>query len=88
MSQTEILAKISDTFVEMFELDPKLVTADARLVEDLDLDSIDAIDLAAKVHEMTGKRLQEEDLRRIRTVRDVVEIVEEMVGEAPSRGGD
>ena len=81
MSQADILARVSETFVEMFELDPKLVTADARLVEDLDLDSIDAIDLAAKVHEMTGKRLQEDDLRRIQTVRDVVEIVEEMVGD-------
>ena len=84
MSQTDVLAKVSETFVEMFELDPKQVTADARLVEDLDLDSIDAIDLAAKVHEMTGKRLQEDDLRRIQTVRDVVEIVEEMVGDTSS----
>ena len=88
MTQAEILTKVSETFVEMFELDPDTVTAEARLVEDLDLDSIDAIDLAAKVHEMTGKRLEEEHLRRIRTVRDVVEIVEEMIGETPPRGGD
>ncbi len=87
MSQAETLARVAETFVEMFELDPKSVTAEARLVEDLDLDSIDAIDLAAKVHQMTGRRLEEEQLRRIRTVQDVVEIVEEMI-DAPARGGD
>ncbi len=88
MTQDEILTKVQATFVEMFELDPKLVSPEARLVEDLDLDSIDAIDLAAKVHEMTGRRLEEEHLRRIQTVRDVVEIVKEMSDTAPSRGSD
>ncbi len=87
MSQAEILAKVSETLVEMFELDPKSVIAEARLVEDLDLDSIDAIDLAAKVYEMTGQRLEEQHLRRIQTVRDVVEIIEEMTAAEPVRGG-
>jgi acyl carrier protein len=88
VTRAEILAKVSETFVEMFELEPEQVTAEARLVEDLDLDSIDAIDLAARVQKMTGKRLDEEHLRRIRTVHDVVEIVAEMIDETPSRGGD
>ena len=79
MNRAEILAEISRTLVEMFELDPKIVTPEARLVEDLDLDSIDAVDMAAKLQELTGKRLAEEDLRGMRTLEDVVAVAERML---------
>ena len=79
MNRAEILDEISRTLVEMFELDPKIVTPEARLVEDLDLDSIDAVDMAAKLQELTGKRLAEEDLRGMRTLEDVVDIAERML---------
>ena len=76
MTRADILDKVSRTVVEMFELDSKSVTMEARLVEDLDLDSIDAIDLAAKMQEFTGRRLTEDELRKIRTVADVVDFLE------------
>ena len=84
MNRADILAEISRTLVEMFQLDPKIVTADARLVEDLDLDSIDAIDLAAKMQELTGKRLTEDDLKELHTVQDVVGVVERMLRDQAS----
>lgn len=84
MTRAEILHEISKTLVEMFQLDPKIVTAEARLVEDLDLDSIDAVDLAAKVQELTGKRLAENDLRGMRTIEDVVGVVEKMLNDPAS----
>ncbi len=84
MNRADILAEISRTLVEMFQLDPKIVTADARLVEDLDLDSIDAIDLAAKIQELTGKRLTEDDLKELHTVQDVVGVVERMLRDQAS----
>ena len=76
MNRAKVLNEISRTMVEMFQLDPKIVTPEALLVEDLGLDSIDAVDLAAKLYELTGRRLTEEDLRGLRTVGDVVSIVE------------
>lgn len=76
MTRADILDNVSRTLVEMFELDSKSVTMEARLVEDLDLDSIDAIDLAAKMQEFTGRRLTEDELRKIRTVADVVDFLE------------
>lgn len=79
MNRDQIRAEITKTLVETFQLDPKIVTPDARLVEDLDLDSIDAVDLAAKVQELTGSRLAEEDLRDLRTIDDVVGVVERML---------
>ena len=79
MTQREIFQEVSESMVEMFHLDPKNVTLEARLLEDLDLDSIDAVDLAAKMQELTGKRLAEEDLRGLRTIEDVVVVVERML---------
>lgn len=76
MTRADIFDKVSRTLVEMFELDSKSVTMEAQLVEDLDLDSIDAIDLAAKMQEFTGRRLTEDELRKIRTVADVVDFLE------------
>jgi acyl carrier protein len=49
------------------------------LLDDLDLDSIDAIDLAVRLQDLTGKRVDESRLREVRTVRDVVELIELML---------
>ena len=84
MNRAEILDEITKTLVEVFQLDPKIVTPEARLVEDLDLDSIDAIDLAVKVQDLTGKRLAEDDLRSLSTIGDLVAVVEKMLREQTS----
>ena len=80
MTREEILKQIRDTMAEMFELDPARITLEARLMDDLDLDSIDAIDLAVKMQEMVGRRVDEAALRKVRTIGDVVEIITEMLG--------
>ena len=85
MTREEIFQTVSRNLVEMFELDPKIVTMESRLEEDLDLDSIDAIDLASKLQEMLGRRLAEDDLRKIRTVADVIDVVERYAVPNPDR---
>jgi len=71
-SQEEIYAWLVNILHEMFELDKARVTLDANLYTDLDIDSIDAVDIAVKLKQLTGKRLQPEVFRSVRTVRDVV----------------
>jgi len=83
MTQDQTLEKVSQTLVKMFELQPETVTMEATLFEDLDLDSIDAIDMAAEIQKFTGRRLEEEDLRKLRTVGDVVVLIDRMVAETP-----
>ena len=51
---------------------PERVTPEAKLFEELDLDSIDAVDLAIKLQEMTGKRIKPDDFKNVRTVGDVI----------------
>lgn len=64
---------------ELFELDSDKVQPAARLIEDLDLDSLDAIDLAVRLEETTGHALEETTLRELRTVDDVVSAIEQLV---------
>ena len=71
-SQEEIYAWLVNILHEMFELDKARVTLDANLYTDLDIDSIDAVDIAVKLKQLTGKRLQPEVFKSVRTVRDVV----------------
>ena len=75
LSKEEIFGRVRDAMVELFELDASEITLDAHLIDDLDLDSIDAIDMAARLQELTGRRVPEDALKAIRTISDVVDLV-------------
>jgi acyl carrier protein len=72
MSRDELFVWIADLLAEMFELDRDALTPASNLYTDLDIDSIDAVDLAVKLKQTTGKRLQPEVFKTIRTIDDVV----------------
>jgi acyl carrier protein len=75
ISDEEILARLKDVLHNTFEIDPSRVKPDSHLFTDLELDSIDAVDLAIQVQDMTGTRIKPEDFKNVRTVNDVVETV-------------
>jgi len=79
MNRDEIYASIRATLVDNFEIPPERVTLEARLMDDLELDSIDAIDMAVQIQEMTGVRVEEDQLRKLRTVGDTVELVVQLL---------
>jgi acyl carrier protein len=81
MSQDELQAWVIDLLAEMFELDKSALTADSNLYADLDIDSIDAVDLAVKLKQLTGKRMQPEVFKTIRTIGDVVAALDTLVEE-------
>ena len=72
VSKEEIYPWLIDILHEMFDLDKPKITGEANLYTDLDMDSIDAVDLGVKLKELTGKRLQPEVFKSVRTVQDVV----------------
>jgi acyl carrier protein len=80
-TRDDIHAWIVDVLHEMFELDKSIITLDANLYTDLDIDSIDAVDLAVKLKEETGTRLQPEVFKTVRTVRDVVNALADLLAE-------
>jgi acyl carrier protein len=75
MGNQEIFARLRDVLVELFEVEPAKITLEANLYKDLDIDSIDAVDLIIKLKEITGRRVQPEAFKQVRTVGDVVNVV-------------
>jgi acyl carrier protein len=71
-SQEEIYLKIASILEELFEIDPQQITPEAHLYQDLDIDSIDAVDLVVELKKVTGKKIQPDDFKAVRTVQDVV----------------
>ncbi|AOI62843.1 acyl carrier protein [Burkholderia territorii] len=82
MTDAEILERIRAIFHENFAIEPERVTPDTHLFEELDLDSIDAVDLAIKLQEMTGKRIKPEEFKSVRTVGDVIAAVHVLLARA------
>lgn len=80
-NREEILIAIKTIMVEMFEIDEDAITPEARLYEDLDFDSIDAVDMIVRLKEITGKAVKPEDFKAARTISDVVEAVYKMLHE-------
>lgn len=75
ISDEDILLRLKDVLRDTFEIDPARVGPDTHLFTDLELDSIDAVDLAIQVQDMTGMRIKPEDFKNVRTVSDVVATV-------------
>lgn len=65
--------EIRNVLVNQFEIDEALVTPEARLFEELDIDSIDAVDLLVQLREMTGQRISPEEFQQVRTINDVLD---------------
>ena len=82
MSKDQLQAWVIDLLAEMFELDKAQLSAQSNLYADLDIDSIDAVDLAVKLKQLTGKRLLPEVFKNIRTVGDVVDALAGMTEQA------
>lgn len=80
-SQQEIYQKVVSLFEELFEIDPGDITLESNLYQDLDIDSIDAVDLVIELRKMTGKKIQPDDFKAVRTVQDVVDQVHNLLNE-------
>lgn len=73
MTKEEIFARLAAVLVESFNIPAEKITPEARLHEDLDIDSIDAVDMMVQLRSLTERRLQPEAFRMVRTLGDVVD---------------
>ena len=76
ISPEAILERVRQVLVSSFELEPARVVPDAHLFDDLELDSIDAIDLIIGLEEESGLGFDEDELRQLRVVQDVVDLLQ------------
>lgn len=72
MDTDSLYQQIKTILVEQFEMDESAVTPDANLYEELELDSIDAVDLLVQLKELTGKKISPDVFKDVRTIRDVM----------------
>ncbi|GGW84980.1 acyl carrier protein [Alteromonas halophila] len=72
--EQQILAQIKVVLVDLFELDEEDIVPQARLYEDLDIDSIDAVDLLIDLKKSTDVTVTPEQFSEVRTIQDVIDV--------------
>ena len=80
-TKEEVLAEIKKVLIDEFELDEARLVPDAKLFEDLDLDSIDAVDLVVRLQNINGLKVKAEDFKSIRTLGDVADVIVRLISE-------
>ena len=79
MGKQEIYQQITALLVKLFELDAADIKPESRLYEELELDSIDAVDLVVHLQKATGKKIMPEMFKSVRTVQDIVDAVDNLL---------
>ena len=79
MTKEEILQKMQDILTEEFELERASITPEAKLYQDLELDSIDAVDLLVKMKEYVPGKIEPELFKKAKTIQDVVDMLYPLV---------
>ena len=75
-TREQILDKVTEILTSSFEIPASSITLEARLYEDLNLDSIDAVDMIVELKPFLGtKQVKASDFQKVRTVGDVVEVI-------------
>ncbi len=75
MQKEEIFELLKKSLTELFEIDPAKIHLESKIYEDLEIDSIDAIDMIDFIKKQTGYRLEAAHFREVRTLGDIVEVV-------------
>lgn len=76
MTKDELYTKLKEILVNDFDIDEALITPEASIEEDLELDSIDSVDMIVKVKPLLNDKIEPEAFKSVKTVQDVVDILE------------
>lgn len=79
MNKQEIYEQVTELLVTLFEIEPEKIHSQASLYEDLDLDSIDAVDMVVHLQKKTGKKVPPSEFESVRTVQDIVDVLEKLL---------
>ena len=67
-----MFVRIREILIDQFEVNEAIISMDANLYEELEIDSIDAVDLLVQLKELTGEKIAPEAFKDVRTIRDVM----------------
>jgi len=77
-SKIEILEQTKQIMQDLFELEEERLVPEAKLYEDLDIDSIDAVDLLIELKKLSGKNIEPDHFKNVKTLEDVVNTIAEI----------
>lgn len=80
-TREDIYQHVTGLMSRMFEIEVDALTEDAHLYDELDIDSIDAVDLIVELKNYTGKKISPEDFKNVRTVGDIISALEDLLAE-------
>ena len=84
MDRNEIIKAVNSIFLERFELEESELTPEKRIVDDLQLDSLDIVDMIVGLQQKFGIMLRDNpEIRKARTLGDVYDLFEKLVKEHP-----
>ncbi len=76
MTKQEIIAKVNNLLVEEFEIEESLLTPDASLKNDLEIDSLDFVDIVVLIDREFGFKPKAEELKTVKTLQDFYDYIE------------
>ena len=79
MNKQEIEAKVKEFLVDDLELDESKINSDARLKEDIGIDSLDFVDIVVIVEKKFGFKIKTEDMAKIKTFSQFCEYIESKI---------
>jgi len=79
MTNQEIYNRVTGLMTELFEIDEGDIKPESRLAEDLDIDSIDAVDLTVELKKLTGKKVTPKQFRGVNTIQDLVDAIAKLL---------
>ncbi len=84
MNQEEIVSAVNSIFIDRFELEESELAPEKKLVDDLQLDSLDMVDMIVGLQQKFGINLRDnKDIRQVRTLDDVYALFEKLISEHP-----
>jgi len=79
MTRNEIIEKINETMINEFEIPADKIKPEAKIVDDLGLDSLDAVDMLVFLEDAVNTRLETEKFKQARTLNDIYDLVFEVL---------
>ena len=75
-----VKSKVVDIFVDLLGVSADEVTEDARLIEDLAVDSLDAVELSLALEEQFSLSVEDYEIEQLQTVSDVIDLIQKKLG--------
>ncbi|WP_133470756.1 acyl carrier protein [Paraglaciecola marina] len=81
MNSEQILSMVKTILVEEFEIEESDIVPEANIYQDLDIDSIDVVDLVVRLRTETGKVIEPENFKQVRTIGDLTSALSTMMND-------